>query len=133
MSVRDVFGMECPYCSSDGALRVFIHTWAPLTADGTDGNEGEHGWDENDDCRCGYCGHTGAVASFKVPEPKHPDTKTYEVGFTVTDLQVARVEARSEAEALQIAQQLRDANGSYEGDFDTARSEYSAMEVRGIV
>ena len=61
------------------------------------------------------------------------ETKTYAVGFYVTDLQVAQIEAKSEEEALQLAKRKRDENGSYAGDFETIRSEYSAMEVRGIV
>lgn len=63
-TVRDTFDMACPACGVDEELAIYMHTWAPLTADGTDANDGEHVWDENDECVCRACGHNGKVGDF---------------------------------------------------------------------
>ena len=63
-TVRNTFAMACPKCGSDEHLRISMHTWAPLTADGTDANDGEHVWDEHDDCICANCGLNRRVADF---------------------------------------------------------------------
>lgn len=64
MSVRDMFGMACPQCGSDAHLKIYIHTWAPLSEDGTDSNDSEHIWDEDDDCCCVACGIVRQVKEF---------------------------------------------------------------------
>ncbi len=62
--VRDVFDMVCPSCEDDEHIAIFVHTWAPLSPDGTDANDAEHLWDGDDDCTCRGCGHVGKVADF---------------------------------------------------------------------
>ncbi len=63
-TVRDTFEMACPNCGGDSQLVIYMHTWALLTPDGTDADDGEHVWDGNDDCACRACGHQGKVADF---------------------------------------------------------------------
>jgi len=67
-TVRNTFCMACPNCGSDSSLRIYMHTWASLTPDGTDSNDSEHVWDEHDDCCCEACGHHARVAEFTLPE-----------------------------------------------------------------
>ena len=67
----------------------------------------------------------------RLPDPEDVRPfRTFEVGLYVTDLQVASIEARDEAEALLIARQRLDAHGAYEGDFETVSSERSTLVVR---
>lgn len=73
---------------------------------------------------------------FQVEEERNipdADTKTYLVSFTVTDRLDAEIQATSEEEALQIAQALRDNNGTYEGSFDVVNSESTDMEIEEVV
>lgn len=62
--VRDLYEIACPWCGDDSALRVLITTWAPLSPDGTDANDGEHDWHRHSSCVCDCCGFQGIVADF---------------------------------------------------------------------
>lgn len=67
-TVRKAFNMACPACQSDEHIRIYMHTWAPLSEGGTDANDGEHVWDGDDDCVCDGCGHRERVCQFTLEE-----------------------------------------------------------------
>lgn len=66
-SVRDIFGVACPGCGSDGELMVVVTVWAALSTDGTE-PEGDHEWNEDSAMSCRACGHGGKVAAFRCEE-----------------------------------------------------------------
>lgn len=64
--VRDLFEIACPQCGDDSKLRILIETWAPLSPDGTDANDGEHHWDRRSSCACDGCNYLGSVSDFSL-------------------------------------------------------------------
>jgi len=71
-TVRQLFEMACPDCSSDEHLMVVITAWAELSADGTDPS-GAHDWDDASSCKCNACDRIGTVKDFRITNGSHAD------------------------------------------------------------
>jgi hypothetical protein len=67
-TVREAWALQCPKCKSDQHIMIEVSSWARLTPDGTDVQEGEHFWEPNSACRCAKCDHWATVADFSVDE-----------------------------------------------------------------
>lgn len=61
-TVRDEYGMICPNCGRDDALRVEISTMAALSADGTDADAEAHEWNGASRCACKACDWHGLAS-----------------------------------------------------------------------
>jgi len=57
-------GMKCPVCFSEGPFRIVMSSWFDLYDDGTDGH-GDTDWDDDSNCQCKNCTHTGRVSIFR--------------------------------------------------------------------
>ncbi|MEJ6846808.1 hypothetical protein V3589_11385 [Sinorhizobium fredii] len=64
MSVKDEWGVICPFCKTDEGLDIQALVWVRLCDDGTDtdnAQSGDHEWDEHSACACVTCGWQGTV------------------------------------------------------------------------
>jgi hypothetical protein len=115
--VLDVFNLDVTAPDADAALAL-----------------AQTDWDQSKSANWTPCGPTH-TPNFQVEEERAippANTKTYIVGYSVTDYFVADIKATSENEALHLAKVLRATHGTYEGRFDVYDSELSEIEVRGV-
>ncbi len=129
-TVRTLFQLACPKCSSDEHLRVAIETWAELSVEGTD-PVGDHDWNQDSGCRCMSCDFYGAVENFRVlPDTSSPTLKDFSVSFWEYDRYHAVIRAADVDHAKRLAKSMLNAGGpdafeiveNFREDFDIAEA-----------
>ena len=78
-SIREEWGMCCPYCDKDSGIGIVASVWLDFTADGTSA-EGDHEWGLKSLCECKECNFTGKAKDFMVDN--------------ITDEEKARIQER---------------------------------------
>jgi len=69
-SVRDLWEMQCPECSSDHELYIVADVTVLLGPDGSVEVD-SHDWSRTSRCICGACGHEGIVRDFSCSANRH--------------------------------------------------------------
>lgn len=55
--------MACPECGENSLFRIRFEGTAQVSDD-TSEDDGDHDWNDESDCRCGFCEHAGRVKDF---------------------------------------------------------------------
>lgn len=65
-TVIEEWGLCCPNCGRDDMINITIKTTfeVRLTPHGTDGDPLDHEWDDDSDCTCSACNHSGKISDF---------------------------------------------------------------------
>jgi hypothetical protein len=66
-NVNILEGMRCPECKSEGPFKISATSRFTVYDDGTDGHEDVE-WDDDSDCECDNCDHSGTVKDYIIKQ-----------------------------------------------------------------
>jgi hypothetical protein len=70
-NVNILEGMRCPECKREGPFKISATSLFTVYDDGTDDHEDVE-WDDNSDCQCTYCDHSGTVKDYTIKRQGEP-------------------------------------------------------------
>jgi hypothetical protein len=66
-TLRQLYGLACPNCGQDEALKIAITCFAYVSDEGSE-ELGDHEWTDDSGCICPDCNHAATVAGFIASE-----------------------------------------------------------------